>query len=737
LNTGAATGNNTGDNYTITAYDDGGVPMPITAQTIYRSNSVTVFGNTIVTVTQPNGDNTTNVATTAFVQNTVGNFLPVSGGTMSGPITMGGSGTYPIIMVTNSASYLPVAVQSTTPTSGLQIGWNQSNGNQEVDFFNPSLLSSGANGGFNFYQMIGNVAVTPVLRIQGNGTIIAANFMTTLAGTNTVGMVTAGTFNGTVITTAGVRSYANSIVFLGGGNTVVLPTGMSTVTQANSDNTTNVATTAFVQNQFPTTTAGTYNSVVVNSKGLITSGSLGGGSGITTLYATGDVSGTSSGNNITLTLTNSITGGTFTQLVVNNKGQVTFGQNPTISYTGDATGTATLGTNVGLTLASIGSGGTSWNTINVDAKGRVTTGSTVAYLTSNQSITLSGDATGTGSTSILVTLASVGSAGTWTQVQTDGKGRVTSGQNPSISYSGDVSGTATLGTNVTLNLANNNSAGLGTYTCLTVNAKGIVTYATQMIASGDATGTVSAGTLPLTLATVNGNVGSFGGATVVPAMTVNAKGLVTAVTATNIAFPVTSVGGSTGVVTGGTFSSLVSYTGQVTAVTQPSTDNSSNVATTAFVKSANATQISRYVTGTIGTSSGTYTITPSNAVPASPFTGWGTLWTASITPTSTSSKIRIRFNISFSVSIARTMLFLITRGTTVIGMAGQYGATTLQMFSHSMDVIDSPATTSSTTYTCYYAGQVTAGTVYWNQQGGSTAYTYGSAMTSSYSLQDV
>lgn len=52
---------------------------------------------------------------------------------------------------------------------------------------------------------------------------------------------------------------------------------------------------------------------------------------------------------------------------------------------------------------------------------------TNTYITGNQSITLSGDASGTGATAITVTLASVGTAGTYTKVTTDAKGRVTSG----------------------------------------------------------------------------------------------------------------------------------------------------------------------------------------------------------------------------------------------------------------------------------------------------------------------
>jgi hypothetical protein len=58
---------------------------------------------------------------------------------------------------------------------------------------------------------------------------------------------------------------------------------------------------------------------------------------------------------------------------------------------------------------------------------------TNTYLTGNQTITLSGDATGSGSTAITVTLANVGTAGTYTKVTTDSKGRVTSGTTLSAS----------------------------------------------------------------------------------------------------------------------------------------------------------------------------------------------------------------------------------------------------------------------------------------------------------------
>lgn len=55
---------------------------------------------------------------------------------------------------------------------------------------------------------------------------------------------------------------------------------------------------------------------------------------------------------------------------------------------------------------------------------------TSTYITANQTITVSGDVTGSGSTSISTTLASVGTPGTYTSVTTDAKGRVTAGTNP-------------------------------------------------------------------------------------------------------------------------------------------------------------------------------------------------------------------------------------------------------------------------------------------------------------------
>lgn len=99
-------------------------------------------------------------------------------------------------------------------------------------------------------------------------------------------------------------------------------------------------------------------------------------------------------------------------------------------------------------------------------------------------------------------------------------------------YLTNITGLVTGGTNVSI-------GGSGTsgspYVISSSGGAGLAT------ASGDASGTVSGTNLPLTFATVNGNVGSFGTATNVGSFTVNAKGLITAASNTSIQIPESQV----------------------------------------------------------------------------------------------------------------------------------------------------------------------------------------------------
>jgi len=177
----------------------------------------------------------------------------------------------------------------------------------------------------------------------------------------------------------------------------------------------------------------------------------------------------------------------------------------TLSLTGDGTATlasvdGTANVSAAFTLKNTGTAGT-YNNITTDAQGRVVSGTLASYLTTNQTISLSGDATGSGTTAITVTLPTINSnIGTFNNVTVNGKGLVTSASN--------------------------------------------VAYLTSIAATGDATGSSSGSSIALTLANVNSNVGTFGSTTAIPVVTVNAKGLVTSVTTAAISSSLSIAGGT-------------------------------------------------------------------------------------------------------------------------------------------------------------------------------------------------
>jgi hypothetical protein len=113
---------------------------------------------------------------------------------------------------------------------------------------------------------------------------------------------------------------------------------------------------------------------------------------------------------------------------------------------------------------------------------------------------------------------------------------------PAFDGSGNVTAAGTLAT------VNSN---IGTFAAATLNAKGLATAGANL--SGDAT---TSGAV-LTLATVNANVGTFGSSTLIPVLTVNEKGLITAATNANVIAPAGTLTGTT-LAAGVTASSLTS-----------------------------------------------------------------------------------------------------------------------------------------------------------------------------------
>ena len=135
-----------------------------------------------------------------------------------------------------------------------------------------------------------------------------------------------------------------------------------------------------------------------------------------------------------------------------------------------------------------------------------------------------------------------------------------SSANPTTSGVLAHTGRATISTNLTVSgntvigkLVANGSLGTSGYALKT---NGSTVY-WDAVANANLTGDVTSVGNATTLATVNSNVGAFGGTTAIPVITVNAKGLVTAVTTSAVVAPASTLSGST-LASGVTSSSLTS-----------------------------------------------------------------------------------------------------------------------------------------------------------------------------------
>jgi Major tropism determinant N-terminal domain len=282
-----------------------------------------------------------------------------------------------------------------------------------------------ADGGADIKNVqIGVTAVNEIDTIVGNLVIDSAGGTTTVDDALTVsGLLTATAGGDAVLTARDARKWttARTLSFTGDA------TGsMSVDGTANASTALTLATVA---------TAGTYKSVTINAKGLVTSGS-----NPTTLAGYGITDAQGLDSDLT-----AIAGLTTTGIIVRTATGAATTRSVTVSGTGlsisDADGVAgnisitsnaTSVNNANTIVARNASGNFTAGTITAALSGNATTATT---LETARTIGISGDGTGTatsfnGSANITIpfTLANSGvTAGTYTKVTVDAKGRVTTG----------------------------------------------------------------------------------------------------------------------------------------------------------------------------------------------------------------------------------------------------------------------------------------------------------------------
>lgn len=354
----------------------------------------------------------------------------------------------------------------------------------------------------------------------------------------------------------------------------------------------------------------------------------------------------------------------------------------------------------------------------------------------------------------LITAASSGTIGNLTDAGTDG-----------IIVTGGIGAVLGAGTSLAQHVADSTHNGyLSSTDWTTFNSKQTAgNYITAL--TGDVTAT-GPGSVAATLATVNGNVGSF----TYSSITVNAKGLITAASSgtapvtsvTGTASNISSTGGTTPVidlvstaVTPGSYTNTSltvdakgrltaasSGTAPVTSVSGTTNQITSTGGTTPVLAIANPLTLPGAMTAGGAIAMGTNKITglgngtaaqdaaafgqlkfiqavqgstaTSTSTTSSTFTA-ATNFSVAITPTSASNRVRITVSANYAIGTATSYINItIKRGSTEL--SGQTGGFTFirgaaTEVSASFSYIDSPATTSATTYQVFFRSSNNTDTV--------------------------
>ncbi len=192
------------------------------------------------------------------------------------------------------------------------------------------------------------------------------------------------------------------------------------------------------------------------------------------------------------------------------------------------------------------------------------------------------------------------------------------------------------------------------------------------------------------------------------------------------------IGGITGLGTGvaTALAAAVTGSGGIVLDTSP-TLTTPNLGTPSAINLANATNLALAAlpTGTqFNTQQGTFTTSTSTS--SATFVDTGI--TVNITPLSASDTVLVRATVQFTNDTTATGMFQLVRGSTPIGIgtsvgsrdavgSSQYNSNgTVSMSTCTMEWLDSPATTSATTYKVQYAKEGGTGNIYINRSGTDT-----------------
>lgn len=378
-----------------------------------------------------------------------------------------------------------------------------------------ALIDNGSNGGDRLYigmgtETAGNAANHVVIGGKYFTDMVSAatssNTANTLVKRDASGNISVGTITGSVTGNADTASkwYTARDLSL---------TGDGSATLASVDGSANVSATLTLATV--NSNVGTFGSataipvVTVNGKGLVTAVttasvatalSIAGGTGTDTVNLLSDTLTFAGGTGVTTTVTNNQVSFAIGQ-AVGTTDNVTF-NNVTVN--------GTLSSD-DITAANVSVTGNAIITGDLTVQGTTTTVNSITVAVGDKNITLAKDAANAGEADGGgITIAGPATPATLTYTSADDRWNLNKNLNVGTVY-GALSGNATTAT--TLQNSRNFSV------------SGDATTSAGVAFNGSA-----AVDLAITLATVNSNVGSFGTSTSVPAITVNAKGLVTAVT---------------------------------------------------------------------------------------------------------------------------------------------------------------------------------------------------------------